>query len=303
LHLCIPVSNALKAHISLFAAQVIYALNYSIAKDLMPGKIGPLALVFLRISGACLLFWILSLFTPKENLQKGDLKKMALLAIFGVFVNQVFFIYGLSLTKPINSAIIMISNPIMVILFTLIVLKERITILKISGLSLGAIGAVTLLLFKGNFEFGSETISGDLLTLINATSWAVFVVIAKPYMQKYHTVTVMKWIFLFGLIYMTPVGLGDLLKTPWEIWEPNVYWAVIFVVVATTFLAYLLNTYALKDLSPSVVSMYIYLQPFLATLFAVFLGKDTLTPTKLLSAVLIIVGVYLVSYKKKVKDI
>lgn len=264
----------------------------------MPNHIGPLALVLLRIAGAGMLFWVLSLFVKKEPLQKGDLKKMATLALFGVFINQVFFIYGLSLTKPINSAIIMISNPIMVIVFTLIVLKERITILKISGLLLGIIGAVTLLLFKGNFEFGSETITGDLMTLINASSWAVFVVMAKPYMQKYQTVTVMKWIFLFGFIYMLPVGFNDLYSTQLGSWDGNVYFGVAFVVVATTFLAYLLNTYALKDLSPSVVSMYIYTQPFLATLFAVFLGKDSLTPTKILSAVFIILGVYLVSYRK-----
>lgn len=268
----------------------------------MPVHIGPLALVLLRIAGAGILFWVLAFFTKKEELHKGDLKKMAILALFGVFINQVFFIYGLSLTKPINSAIIMISNPIMVIVFTLIVLKERITILKISGLLLGLIGAVTLLLFKGNFEFGSETITGDLLTLINATSWAVFVVMAKPYMQKYQTVTVMKWIFLFGFIYMLPVGLNDMIKTDYMSWDTSIVWGIAFVVVATTFLAYLLNTYALKDLSPSVVSMYIYAQPFLATLFAVFLGKDTLTPTKILSAVFIIVGVYLVSAKPKAKN-
>lgn len=267
----------------------------------MPVHIGPLALVLLRIAGAGALFWILSLFVKKEALEKGDLKKMAILALFGVFINQVFFIYGLSLTKPINSAIIMISNPIMVILFTLIVFKERITILKISGLLLGIVGAVTLLLFKGNFEFGSETMAGDLMTLINASSWAVFVVMAKPYMQKYQTVTVMKWIFLFGFLYMLPVGFKDFLTVQLETWTGDVWFGVIFVVVATTFLAYLLNTFALKDLSSSVVSMYIYMQPFLATLFAVFLGKDTLTPTKLLSGVFIIVGVYLVSMKTKNK--
>lgn len=268
----------------------------------MPVHIGPLALVLLRIAGAGVLFWILSLFVKKEALAKGDLKKMAILALFGVFINQVFFIYGLSLTKPINSAIIMISNPIMVIVFTLIVFKERITILKISGLLLGIVGAVTLLLFKGNFEFGSETMTGDLMTLINASSWAVFVVMAKPYMQKYQTVTVMKWIFLFGFLYMLPVGFKDIQTVQWQTWSGDVWFGVIFVVVATTFLAYLLNTYALKDLSSSVVSMYIYMQPFLATLFAVFLGKDTLTPTKILSGIFIIVGVYLVSTKSKIKD-
>lgn len=291
------MNKSLQAHISLFAAQIIYALNYSIAKDLMPTYIQPLGLVLLRIGGACLLFWTVSLFVKKEKLYKGDLGKMMLLAVFGVAVNQAFFIYGLSLTKPINSAIIMISNPIVVIVFTLIVLKERITVYKVSGLLLGIAGALVLLLFKGNFALGSETIAGDLMTLVNSVSWAVFVVMAKPYMQKYQTVTVMKWIFLFGFIYIFPFGFKDLSLVNWETFNGQVWFAVLFVVVATTFLAYLLNTYALKALSPSVVSMYIYFQPFLATIFAVILGKDHLTPIKVVSACFIIAGVYLVSMR------
>ena len=293
------MNNNAKAHLSLFAAQVIYAMNYSIAKDLMPKHIQPLGLVFLRISGACLLFWTLSLFSKQEKLQKGDLKKMALLAVFGVAVNQAFFIYGLSITQPINSAIIMISNPIAVIVFTMIVFKERLTVYKVGGLGLGIAGALTLLLFKGNFVLGSDTIMGDMMTLVNSMSWAVFVVMAKPYMQKYQTVTVMKWIFLFGLIYIAPFGISDIIHTNWAGFDNSIWFAIVFVVVATTFLAYLLNTYALKALSPSVVSMYIYFQPFLATLFAVALGKDTLTPIKILSAIFIIAGVYLVSKKTK----
>ena len=140
-----------KAHISLFIAQVIYALNYSVAKDLMPNAIKPLGLVMLRIIGALILFWTFSFFIKSEKIEKSDLKKLMILALFGVCINQVFFIYGLSLTKPINSAIIMVSNPIAVMLFTLIFFKERITILKIGGLTLGIIGALTLLLFKGSF--------------------------------------------------------------------------------------------------------------------------------------------------------
>jgi drug/metabolite transporter (DMT)-like permease len=294
------MSSASKAHISLFLAQVIYALNYSIAKDLMPNYISPLGLVTLRISGALLLFWSLSIFVKTELVDKTDLKKLMLLALFGVAVNQVFFIFGLNLTKPINSAIIMVSNPIAVMIFTLIVLKESITRNKIIGLILGVIGATTLLIFKssGQFSIGSDTIIGDLMTLVNSLSWAVFVVMAKPYMQKYHTVTVMKWIFLFGFIYVFPFGIFELVNTNWSNIPAHAYWAISFVVVATTFLAYLLNTYALKALSSSVVSMYIYLQPFLATIIAVILGKDMLTPVKMLSAFFIISGVYLVSYKK-----
>ena len=209
------MSPSAKAHISLFLAQVIYALNYSIAKDVMPIYIKPLALVMLRILGAFFLFWILSFFLKPEKIEKADLKKIALLAIFGVVVNQAFFIYGLSLTKPINSAIIMISNPIAVMLFTIFMFKEKITALKLTGLGLGIAGALMLLLFRGSFSFGSETIVGDMMTLINSLSWGVFVVMAKPYMIKYHTVTVMKWVFLFGLIYFCPIGLPYLVEVQW----------------------------------------------------------------------------------------
>jgi drug/metabolite transporter (DMT)-like permease len=295
------MNSSLKAHLSLFAAQVIYALNYSIAKDLMPTYIKPFGLVMLRISGALLLFWVLSFFSKQESLEKGDLKKMMLLALFGVAVNQAFFIYGLSLTKPINSAIIMVSNPIAVMLFTIIVFKEQLTALKLTGLGFGVIGAVTLLLFKANggFAIGSETIAGDLMTLVNSLSWAVFVVMAKPYMQKYQTVTVMKWIFLFGFLYICPFGMYDLLSVDWASLSSHTLFAMAFVVIATTFLAYLLNTYALKALSSSVVSMYIYLQPFLATIIAIWLGKDELTPLKIVSGILIISGVYLAGRKPK----
>lgn len=293
------MTNILKGHIALFIAQIVYALNYSIAKDLMPTYIGPIALVFLRIFGACILFWILSLFLKTETVAKKDLIKMLWLALFGIVINQVFFIYGLNLTHPINSAIIMISNPIMVFIFTLIILKERVTILKLSGLSLAIFGATTLLLFKGNLEFGSETIVGDLYTLINSASWAIFVVMVKPIMEKYNTVTVMRWIFLFGSFYILPIGLDDFTKTDWSRFNDYAIFATCFVVIATTFFAYLLNIYGLKSLSPSTVSAYIYLQPFLASIFAIIMGKDSLTLTKLFSGILIIFGLYLINKKTK----
>jgi len=292
------MSDSLKAHVSLFAAQVIYALNYSIAKDLMPEFIGPGALVLLRVLGACMLFWSVSLFIPEEKPLKGDHLKFLMLAVFGVACNQLCFIFGLNLTYPINSAIIMTSNPIVVTVFTLIVLKERITIFKVSGILLGIGGALTLMLMSGKqFGFGNETSMGDLLTLINSTSWAVFVVMAKPYMQRYHTITVMKWIFVFGLFLVTPFGFADLKQTDFAAFTPHAWFALFFVVVATTFLAYLLNTYALKALSPSTVSAYIYMQPFLATFFALLFGKDTLTLYKIIAGGLIICGVYLAGKK------
>lgn len=265
----------------------------------MPAFIHPIALVFVRVLGAGILFWLVSLFVETQQVEKKDLKRIALLALFGVVINQVFFIYGLSITTPINSSIIMISNPIMVFIFTLFVLKERITVLKLSGLTLAIVGAVMILRYRGNFEVGSDTIAGDLMTLINSASWAVFVVMVKPIMMKYNTVTAMRWLFLFGGIYMLPIGFVDTLHTDWSAFTGHAVFAILFVVVATTFFAYFLNIYGLQELSPNTVSAYIYLQPFLATLFAVLLGEDKLTPTKLLSGILIILGLYLVNKKTK----
>ncbi len=290
----------LRAHIFLFAAQVIYALNYVIAKDLMK-KINPFGLVCMRILGAGLLFWLSSFIFKQEKIERKDFYRLLAMALFGIAINQTCFIYGLSKTEPVNSAIIMISNPIAVMIFTLIVFKERITGFKILGLLFGFAGAAILLSYKGNFALGSKTLFGDLLTLINSISWAVFIVIAKPMMQKYDTITVMKWIFLFGAVYTTPFLAPYLNDVDFASFTMNIWLALTFVVVATTFLAYLLNTFALKELSPSVVSAYIYVQPFLATLFAYAMGKDEITPVKIVSGVLIISGVYFISKKSRSK--
>ncbi len=293
------MKNSNAGHIALLVAQVIYAMNYSIAKDLMPDFLGPHALVLLRVLGAGILFWILSLFVKNEKVEKADLKKIFFLSFVGVIINQVFFIWGLSLTKPINSAIIMISNPIMVFVFAILVLKTKVNVYNLGGLALAIIGSLIILLFKGNLEFGSNTILGDLMTLINSASWAVFVVMSKPLYNKYSPVTVMKWIFLFGSIIILPIGGYDVAQTNWQSFTTDAIYATLFVIVATTFLAYLLNIYGLQQLSPHVVSMYIYLQPFLASLFAIILGKDNLNLTKIIAGMFIILGLYLVNIKTK----
>lgn len=266
----------------------------------MPAFIGPMSIVFFRVLGACILFWLLSLFVKTQTVERKDLLKMAWLALFGVVINQVFFIYGLSITTPINSSIIMISNPIMVFIFTLFLLKERITVMKTSGLVMAVAGAVMILRYRGNFEVGSNTIAGDTMTLINSVSWAVFIVMVKPIMQKYNTVTAMRWMFLFGSIYMIPLGSHFAMETNFAAFTPHAWFALGFVVIATTFFAYLLNLYGLEVLSANTVSAYIYLQPFLASLFAILMGEDSLTPTKLFSGLLIISGLYLINKKTKI---
>lgn len=297
------LTHSQKGHLSLFLAQIIYAMNYSIAKDIMPKYLHPVSLVYLRIIGATILFWSLSIFISKErqNITSTDKKKIFYLSLFGVVINQFFFIYGLSITTPINSAIIMISNPIIVFILTFFIFEKnahRFEWTKWLGLSLGITGALILILFKGNFSFGSDTWIGDVMTLLNSASWALFLIQGKEILQKYHTVGVMKYLFLFGSVILLPISVYFLTNEKWNDIPLNIWLAIAFVVIATTFFAYLLNVYGLKLLSTSVVSMYIYIQPFLATLFAVLLGKDVINATKILAGCFVLLGIYLVTTKK-----
>ncbi|HSH66083.1 MAG TPA: DMT family transporter [Bacteroidia bacterium] len=283
------------AHLAILLANIIYGANYSIAKEVMPLYIQPFAFVLMRVGGALILFFMVSTFVIKEKVDKKDIPRLAILGVCGVAINQLMFLKGLSLTTPINASIIMISNPIVVLIFAAIALKERIAFNKVIGILMGISGALLLLLFNKTFSFGSETITGDIMVLINSISWAFYVVLAKPLMKKYNTFTVVKWVFLFGFIYVFPFGYKEMTLVDWKMIPLIGWYCILFVVIATTFLAYILNTYSLKALSPSVVSIYIYLQPFIATVIAVIFGKDELDARKVVSALMIITGVYMVS--------
>jgi drug/metabolite transporter (DMT)-like permease len=221
----------------------------------------------------------------------------ALSAIFGIAVNQLLFFEGLNRTSPINGGIIMVATPVLVLIMASFIRGERITGLKILGIALGLIGALSLLLLKADFSFGSDTMAGDLMILANATSYAIYIVMIKPKMQNYHPITVMRWVFLFGTLYVIPFGFSQFTVIPWDIMPTSILWATAFVVIGTTFFAYLLNTMALAHLSASVVGIYIYLQPLLASAFAMLAGQDTTTVQKAIAALLIFSGVFLVSKK------
>lgn len=298
------MNGPLKGHLSLLLANLIYGANYTVAKQVMPSFIQPFGFVLLRVLGALVLFWTVSIFV-KEKLKPQHFKKVALLGLVGVAINQLLFFGGLNITTPLNASIIMISNPIVVMIFAAIFLKERITTLRTLGIVCGLTGAAMILLFKGNFTLGSGTIKGDIMVLVNSMSWACYIVIAKPLMKEYNTVTIVKWVFLFGSFYVAPFGFSQLGEVNWKEMNSNIFWCLAFVVVCTTFVAYLLNTYALKELSANVVSVYIYLQPFLSAVFAIYIApliwggeaRDRVDAVKILSALLIFLGVFLVSYR------
>ncbi len=296
-YLC-AVNNNTLAHLSLISSMIIYAAGFSIIKEVTPEHVSPAGFVALRVIGATPLLWLAGLFI-KEKVAKKDLRRLALLSLFGVSINQSLFVRGMALTSPISGAIIMITSPLLVLIIGNLILKEKITWQRISGILIGLGGAALLILSGTISSEKQDNALGDIFIFINAVSWGTFLVLVKPLMQKYHTITVLKWVFLFGMIILIPLGWTGMMDVAWPELSGRTWFGIIFVVVAVTYIAYLMNIYGLKILSPTVVSAYIYLQPLLAAGIAVYLGKDTITWQKSVSALLILGGVMLASQKPK----
>ncbi len=295
------ISNKVKAHIALLSVNIIYGANYIIAKGLMPHKIGPSALVFLRISCASLLFFILKFFI-KERVQRKDIPRLLLCGILGVFINQFFSMNGLSLTSPVDAAIIVTAMPIFTVIISFFLLKEALTIQRILGIFIGGTGAV-LLIYLGNSGLGTGSLKGNIFISINALSFAFYLVIVKPLMSKYKPLTVIAWVFSSGFICMFPFCIGQLLETDFGSYETSNWTSLLYVILGPTFLAYFLNMFALQYVKPTVSSSYIYVQPAVAMLvvaaMAYFIANSQydgdITGPKLLCCVLIFMGVYLIS--------
>jgi drug/metabolite transporter (DMT)-like permease len=287
------------AHIALFIVNLIYALNYTIAKDVMPGYIEPSGFILLRVLCGVFLFSFFFFLFIKESVEKKDFFRLALCGLFGVAINQLFFFEGLNLTTPINAAIIMTVNPVLVIIISALLIGEKITFKKIIGIVLGIIGAGALILNSGSVSFDNDFFIGNLLVLINATSYAIYLVLVKGLMKKYNPLTVMFFVFLFGLFFVLPFGYQDLNTVNIHSFTNDIYLKILFVVVCTTFIAYLLNAFALKSLNPSIVSIYIYLQPVLASVIAILYNSDTIDYIKIVSSIFIFIAVFLVSIPTK----
>lgn len=300
-------TKILRAHLALLGANLIYGANHIIAKGIMPHKIGASAFVFLRILGAGLLFWAIKSFI-KEKVDKKDFRRLVLCGLLGVAANQLLFFHGLNLTSPIDASIIITAVPIMVIIFSFFILKEKITSNKIAGVLIGGLGAF-LLIWYGKSAEGTSSLLGNLFVFINACSYGLYLVLIKPLMKKYHAITVVSWVFLFGFIFMFPFGIGDAINTDFEAFTLNTYLTVAFVVIGTTFLAYLFNIYALKNVSPAVGGGYIYLQPaisfIMVSIYAFWLGheqyKEDINLIKIVSCFLVFAGVFLISRTPKNK--
>jgi drug/metabolite transporter (DMT)-like permease len=296
-----------KAHLALLGANIIYGINFLIAKGLMPEKFNPSALVLLRIIAAGILFWIIKQFVI-EKVEKKDFILLAFCGLFGISTNMLLFFHGLSLTSPIDASIIMTTTPVIVLILSAFILKERITAYKYLGIFIGGTGAVVLILYGKTLE-GTSSFLGNLFVFLNACSYGLYLVLVKPLMKKYKAITVISWVFLFGLLFVFPIGISDLISTDFSAFTMNTYLSLAFVIIGTTFLTYLFNIYALSKVAPSVNGSYIYLQPvvsFIVVSIYAFALKNSeysqdINLIKILSCFMVIIGVFLISKNPKIK--
>ncbi|SDS46694.1 Permease of the drug/metabolite transporter (DMT) superfamily [Polaribacter sp. KT25b] len=296
------MNKRIVALIAVFIASLIYAINYTIAKEVMPLHIKPFAFIFLRVAGATIFFWTIGLFIKQQKIEKEDYKKILLAAFFGTALNMLTFFKGLSLTTPISASVIMVTSPIMVLIFSSILIKKPIERQQVLGILIGLIGAILLITY-GNSNTGNAINSnlGNFLVFINAASYGLYLVLAKNLIVKYHPIVFVKWLYLFGLIFVIPFSYNELIEVSWQTIPIKMYWNIGYVVLFTSCITYLFNLYGLSKLKPTTVSIFIYLQPVLTTIYALIVGSDSLNLVKVSATIVIFFGVYLVTKKAKIR--
>ena len=290
----------LKGHSSMLGANVMWGLMSPVAKFVMVGgAVTPLVVTDLRITGAMVLFWIASFFQKPERVAPKDLLKVLGASLLAIVFNQGCFIFGVGLTSPVDASIITTSMPLLAMVLAAIYLKEPITGKKVLGIAVGATGA--LLLILGSHQVseakaaGNHYIWGDLLVLLAQFSYALYFVLFKNFVNKYSLITIMKWMFTYAFICALPFSYNDLLHTEWKSLQNTEIGALVFIVVGSTFISYVLIVIGQKNLRPTVAGMYNYVQPLVASIVAVCWGMDTFNFVKIISVALIFGGVYLVT--------
>jgi len=284
------------AHVALSFVSLFYGLNYIIAKEAMQGEILPLTLTFFRIFSVFIILWLIHLIVKStEKIERKDIFKFIICGLTGVVINQSLFLIGLSKTSPINAAIIVICTPVVVLFFSYLMLKEKITLKKAIGILLGLTGSVILIVGGSRSSVSSSNFWGDVLIGLNVISYSFYLVYAKSLMKKYNPFTVIRWVFLFGLIGFLPFAFADVVQTDWQNVTIKQWLAIAYVALFATLGTYGLNIYALKRVNASLVGFYIYFQLIIATTFAIVLGKDSLDWIKILSSSLIFIAIFLVS--------
>lgn len=289
--------NSILGHLACFAAYALFGINIVVCKDLTSGgEISPLALFTIRSLGAGAFFWLASLFTPKETVDKRDFPKILAASFLGFFLCQLTFLKAIPSITPMHCSIISALTPIYTMFIAAVAVREPITLKKGGGVLLSLCGIIFLIL--NNSQGGAvaeSSLSGIMLMFLNGLSFALYLGIFRPVIVKYSVVTFMKWIFLFAVVMSLPFSFGEVFSFAWLSIPSTQLWELGFLVVFATCVCYFLIPYGQKRIRPTLVSMYSYMQPIIATVLGICLGMDTLSWQKILAALMVFAGVFVVS--------
>lgn len=289
-----------KGHLAMIAANAMWGLMSPAAKVVLTaGTVTPLLLTDMRIAGAAILFWFTSLFTPYEKVPPGDLLRLAGAACLGILFNQGCFIFGVGLSSPGEASIITTTMPMWVMVLAALILEEPITWKKAGGILLGASGAIMLV--SGNLgtqATGNNPLLGDILVLTAQLSYALYLTLYRNFIRRYSLITLMKWMFLFATLILSIPSIPTVLAAPWASIDTATWAGISFIVIGGTFVAYICVMIGQKNLRPTIVGMYNYLQPIVATAIGIYMGFDHFTVLKAIAVLLIFTGVYLVTISK-----
>lgn len=289
-----------KAHIAVLSTNLFFAVNFSLVKYISPAMVKPYAVNILRVGISLILFWLLwAMGNTKPHIKRQHWLRFFFCGLTGIAINQMFFIKGLTYTSAIHASLLILLTPLLITIFAFWALKERVTLAKVLGIGLGIGGSALLILSKEQSSSATNYLLGDLLIVINAASYTIYFILVKPLMHEYPPLHVVRWVFTFGLIMIIPFGWQEFVAIPWEKFEWPHYLALSFIIVAGTFLAYFFNIYGIQHLGAGITGSYIYTQPVFAAIIAVIFFHEELTIAKLLSGVMIFLGVFLVSFKKE----
>ena len=296
------MKNTTLGFLAALGATVIYGLNHTIAKNVMPVYISPFGFILLRVLGAAILFWIASIFVKHERIERKDWPRLIACSFLGMVINMLAFFKGLELSTPVNSSVIITISPIIVFIFSAILLREKIKLIRSVGILFGFVGALILVLYTAKTGLNAPNIPiGNILFIVNSFAYGLYLVLVKPLIEKYNVINLLKWLFLLAIFMNFPVTIGEFSRVDWtNLPIKEAVLPMVFVVVGTTFCTYLFNAYALRTLSPSTVSSFIYLQPIVGIIYAVSTKSDTLSFVSVIGMILIFIGIYLVTKKQHV---
>lgn len=296
-------NRPLTAHLSMFFACAFWGLMAPLGKDAMTNGIDGISMVTFRVCGAALLFWVTSLFTPKEHVRRRDLLLFPFAALFGLVCNQCCYTIGLSITSPINASIVTTSMPIFAMILAAIILKEPITGKKASGVLLGCSGALILILSSAS-ALSSKVgdIRGDLLCLFAQFSFALYLSLFNPLVRRYSVFTINKWMFLWATIIIVPLSYNNVASIDWTGIPISTWWETFYVVFVGTYLSYILTMIGQRTLRPTVVSIYNYVQPLVSVIVSVLTGLGTFRWTHAIAVLLVFSGVRLVTKSKSRRE-